>query len=252
MDTIRNDGRLLGVWCDEHRSRSVAALTSDLARLCDQHDLLRRDALPAVDRSLQAKLAIQIGSEGFVLLPNGKLSSLLPKSTPFEFVGIPPLTGTLTGGRYVATASAVTGSSGAMPRSVVGLFATVTDSEPIGVGAFLELPALESPRSSGAWNGTLLGLSRVAGGPPADLTVIDVASGGDLVTWRIVAPGEPSEIRVPDLRVAEGDLGLVRGPITVQVTAAAIDDFNYGSLRNRQLEPRGFRAYAQDAFFASY
>jgi hypothetical protein len=201
---------------------------------------------------IQAKLAIQIGSEGFVLLPNGKLSSLLPKSTPFEFVGIPPLTGTLTGGRYVATASAVTGSSGAMPRSVVGLFATVTDSEPIGVGAFLELPALESPRSSGAWNGTLLGLSRVAGGPPADLTVIDVASGGDLVTWRIVAPGEPSEIRVPDLRVAEGDLGLVRGPITVQVTAAAIDDFNYGSLRNRQLEPRGFRAYAQDAFFASY
>jgi hypothetical protein len=139
-----------------------------------------------------------------------------------------------------------------MPRSVVGLFATVTDSEPIGLGAFLELPVLESPSSSSAWNGTQLGLSRVPGGPPADLTIIDVASGGDLVTWRIVAPGGPSEIRVPDLRGVEGDLGLVPGPITVQVTAAAIDDFNYGSLRNRQLERRGFRAYAEDVFFASY
>lgn len=201
---------------------------------------------------IQAKLAIEVGNEGFVLLPNGKLSSLLPKSTPFEFVGIPPLTGTLTGGRYIATASAVTGAAGGMPRSVIGLFATVTDSEPIGVGAFLELPQLTAPASSTAWNGTLLRLGRVPGGPAPDLTVIDIASGDDLVTWRVVAPGAPDTIRVPDLRAIPGDIGLVSGPITVQVSVARIDDFSYGSLHNRQLEPRGWRAYAQDAFFASY
>jgi hypothetical protein len=201
---------------------------------------------------IQARVAIEVGNEGFILLPNGKLSSLLPKDEPFAFVGIPPLSGTLTGGRYIATASAVTGEAGGMPRSVMGLFATVTDSEPIGVGAFLELPHLDAPASSTAWNGTVLGLSRVAGGPAADLTVIDVASGGDLVTWRIVAPGAPDHVRVPDLRAVPGDVGLVSGPITVQVNAARIDDFSYGSLRNRQLEPRGWRAYAQDTFFASY
>jgi hypothetical protein len=201
---------------------------------------------------IQAKVAIEVGNEGFALLPNGKLSSLLPKSTPFSFVGIPPLTGTLTGGRYVATAAAVTGASGGMPRSVVGLFETVTDSEPIGVGAFLELPRLDSPLSSTAWNGTLLGLGREPGGPPPDLTVIDISSGADLVTWRIVAPGAPDQIRVPDLRALGGDMGLVAGPITVQVSMAGIDDFSYGALRNRQLEPRGWRAYAQDTFFASY
>jgi hypothetical protein len=198
------------------------------------------------------KVAIEVGNEGFVLLPNGKQSSLLPKTTPFSFVGIPPLTGTLTGGRYIATASAVTGGSGGMPRSLVGLFATVTDSEPIGVGAFLELPRLDSPASSTAWNGTVLGLGREPGGPVPDLTVIDVSSGGDLVTWRIVAPGAPDHVRVPDLRAVPGDLGLVSGPITVQVNVARIDDFSYGALRNRQLEPRGWRSLAQDTFFASY
>jgi hypothetical protein len=201
---------------------------------------------------IQGRLAIEVGNEGFVLLPNGKLSSLLPKTTPFSFVGVPPLTGTLTGSRYIATASAVTGAAGGMPRSVVGLFATVTDSEPIGVGAFVELPQLESPASSAAWNGTRLGLTRVPGGPVPDLTVIDVSSGDDLVTWRIVAPGAPDQVRVPDLRVIPGDIGLVPGPITVQVSVAVIDDFSYGSLRNRQLEPRGWRAYAQDTFFATY
>jgi hypothetical protein len=201
---------------------------------------------------IQAKLAIQVGNEGYALLPNGKLSGLLPRSEPFSFVGIPPLAGTLTGARYVATASAVTGEAGGMPRSHVGLFATVTDTEPLGLGEFLELPRLEEPASSSAWNGTVLRLGRVPGGPAADLTVVDVSSGGDLVTWRIVAPGAPDEIRVPDLGALAGDVGLVRGPITIQVNAATVDSFSYGALRNRQLEPRGWRAYAQDVFFANY
>jgi hypothetical protein len=201
---------------------------------------------------IQAKLAIEVGNEGFVLLPNGKLSSLLPAGDPFSFVGVPPLTGTLTGSRYIATASAVTGAAGGMPRSVVGLFATVTDSEPIGLGSFLEVPALESPASGTAWNGTLLGVERVQGGPAPDLTVIDVESGNGLVTWRIVAPGALATLRVPDLRAVPGDVGLMPGPITLQVSLASIDDFSYGLLRNRQLEPRGWRAYAQDSFFATY
>jgi hypothetical protein len=201
---------------------------------------------------IQAKLAIQVGNEGYALLPNGKQSSLLPKSTPFEFVGIPPLLGTLTGSRYVATASAVTGDAGGLPRSQVGLFATVADNEPLGLGEFLELPRVDQPASSTAWNGTLLRLGRVPGGPRPDLTVVDVASGGDLVTWRIVAPGAPAEIHLPDLGALDGEIGLTRGPITIQASVASVDSFSYGSLRNRQLEPRGWRAFAQDALFASY
>jgi hypothetical protein len=108
------------------------------------------------------------------------------------------------------------------------------------------------PASSSAWSGTVLGLGREPGGPTPELTVIDIASGVALVTWRIVAPGAPGSVRVPDLRAVPGDVGLVSGPITVQVSVVGIDDFSYGALRNRQLEPRGWRAYAQDTFFASY
>jgi hypothetical protein len=72
------------------------------------------------------------------------------------------------------------------------------------------------------------------------------------VGWRIVAPGAPTEVRVPDLRVIDPELALVRGPIVVQVTEARIDNFEYGAIRYRQLAPRGWRAHAQDAFFANF
>ena len=82
--------------------------------------------------------------------------------------------------------------------------------------------------------------------------MIDIAASSGLLTWRIVAPGRPDEVRVPDLRAIDDDLALARGPIVIQVTEARIDDFNYGALRYRQLAARGWRAHAQDAFFASY
>jgi hypothetical protein len=81
---------------------------------------------------------------------------------------------------------------------------------------------------------------------------MDVASSGGLVTWRIVAPGPRDEVRVPDLRVIDPDLGLVPGPIVIEVTEARVDNFDYGTVRYRQLAQRGWRAYAQDAFFADF
>jgi hypothetical protein len=201
---------------------------------------------------IHANLAIEVGSEGYVLLPNGSLSSLLPTDGPFEFVGIPPLVGTLTGSRYIATASAVTGAAEGTPLSAVGLFASVTDDTTIGVGAFLELPQLVAPERSSQWNRGSFELTRVAGGPSADLTLVDVASGDGLITWRIVAPGDPDVIEVPDLAAIDAELALVGGPIAIDVTVATLDDFSYGSLTTRQLNPRGWRAHAEDVFFASY
>jgi hypothetical protein len=201
---------------------------------------------------IQASLAIQIGNEGYVLLPNGRLSSLLPTDGPFRFVGIPPLVGSLTGNRYVTTASAVTGDAGGTPLSSVGLFATLTSDTTVGVGAFVELPQLVSPASSAVWNRSSFGLKHAPGGPEPDLTLFDVASGNGLITWRIVAPGAPDHIDVPDLSAVDPDLALVGGPLAIDVHFATIDDFSYGALASRDLETRGWRAYAEDVFFASY
>jgi hypothetical protein len=200
---------------------------------------------------IEGRLAIEIGGEGYLILPNGKLTATLPVNDPFRFVGIPPLSGSLAGSRYIVSARAFTGEAGSPPLSSVGLFASATE-DPIGVGAFLEIPQLLSPESSATWDGTLLRLDREPGGALADLTVIDVASSGGLVTWRIVAPGAPEEVRVPDLRVIDPDLGLVPGPIVIEVTAARVDQFDYGAVRYRQLAERGWRAHAQDAFFANF
>jgi hypothetical protein len=200
---------------------------------------------------VEGRLAIEVGGEGYMLLPNGILTSPIPVAEPFRFVGIPPLWGSLTGSRYIVTANAFTGTAGSLPLSSVGLFATTTE-ETVGVGAFLEIPKLVAPESSATWDRKVLRLDREPGGADADLTVIDVASGGGLLTWRIVAPSAPTRVRVPDLSAIDDELALTRGPIVVKVTAARVDNFSYGTLRYRQLAQRGWRAYAQDQYFAEY
>lgn len=200
---------------------------------------------------LEARLAIEVGSEGYVLLPNGVQSSLLPGDGSFDFVGIPPLTGSLTGTRYIATAVAATGAAQGTPLSAVGLFATVTDTQPIGVGAFVEVPVLKSPASSARWNRSSFELGQAPGGPEPDLTVLDIASGDSLITWRIVAPGAPDLIEVPDLSAIDPELALIPGALAISVKLTTIDDFSYGSLPTAKLS-RGYRAYAEDVFFASY
>jgi hypothetical protein len=200
---------------------------------------------------VEGRVAIEVGGEGYLLLPNGTQSATLPVNQPFQFVGMPPLWGSLTGSRYIATARAFTGMAGSLPLSSVGLFASTTEA-PIGVGAFVEIPRLTSPKSSADWDGTLLELEREPGGAPPDLTIIDVAGSGGISTWRIVAPGAPDAVRVPDLRVIDRELAPGRGPIAIQITAARVDNFDYGTVRYRQLAERGWRAFAQDAFFANY
>jgi len=200
---------------------------------------------------LTAKLAIEVGSEGYLLLPNGQKSSLLPADKSFDFVGIPALTGSLTGTRYVATALAATGEAEGTPRSAVGLFATTTDTTPIGVDEFVEVPQLKSPASSAVWDRTTLELAQAPGGPAPDLTVIDIASGNDLITWRVVAPGHPEHIELPDLSAIDAELGLIPGVLAINVRLVRIEDFSYDNLATAKLSA-GYSAYAEDVFFASY
>lgn len=204
---------------------------------------------------IQANLAIQIGNEGYVILPNGKLTSLLPPPGPFNFVGIPPLSGSLTGMRYVATASAVTGAAGGTPLSAVGLFATVTDDMTLGVGSFVELPQLTSPAGGSTWDRATFSLEHAAAGPEPDLTLIDVGSGNGLVTWTVIAPGAPDHVEVPDLSAIDPDLALVGGPLAIDVHLVHFDpsdDFSYATLTGAKLTQSGWRAYSEDVFFATY
>jgi hypothetical protein len=200
---------------------------------------------------LQATLAIAVGSQGYVLLPNGYQERLLPVSGSIDFVGVPPLVGSLAGSRYVTTARAVTGQAGGTPLSVVGLLSTTVTSEPVGADEFIEVPRLVSPGTNQAWNGRDLELEFPAGGAPVSLTRIDIESGGGLVTWSIVAPGKKKAIVLPDLRRVEGDVGLIPGPLSVQVTAARVEDFAYSALRYRDLDSRGWRSHATDIFHAA-
>jgi hypothetical protein len=164
---------------------------------------------------------------------------------------LPALVGALDGSAYVLTATAHTGSSGTEPRSVLGTFAATLPDEALSVSGFVEIPILREPATNSLWLGTRLETSAAAGGPSADLTLLEVITGGARSTWTIVVPGEAHDVSLPDLSKVP-DSGLRPGPTTIHITRARIDDFDYGSVRPVHLGRRGWDAYATDLYTANY
>jgi hypothetical protein len=201
---------------------------------------------------VEATLALRVGNEGYVILPNGTSSSLIGADRAPEFIGIPPLVGSLAGLSYVAGARAVTGESGGLPRSIVALASTVTTSAPLSLGPFLEIPVLDTPRRNSAWNARDLDWSAAPGGADPDLVLVDVQTSGGLYSWRIVNPGHRTSVKLPDLEAIDDDLAWPHGPQAFLVTRAQIPGFDYGALVYRNLTERSWSASATDAFYASY
>jgi hypothetical protein len=200
---------------------------------------------------VKANVGIRVGTFGYVILPIGTQRSLLPATTPLGFVGLPPLVEGLTGAEYVTTTSAYTGESESPPRSVLASIATFTPVGPILQNGFVQVPHLAVPGQDGAWNGRDLTVSSAPGGPDADLTVIDIESGGGLSTWTITLPKGVTSVRLPDLASVDS-LVSPTGPVSIDVTRAAIRGFDYGSLSYANLTSRGWTAYAEDVFQAHH
>jgi hypothetical protein len=176
---------------------------------------------------------------------------LLPVAGPILFVGLPPLDGSLTGARYLAGASAVTGPQLGAPMSVVGMVATTTTSQPVLIDGFVRLPALLAPAPGGAFDGRHLAVSYAEGGFPPDLTVYEIVAGGGVARWLVAVPQASHSITLPDLDGFES-AALPHGPLVVNVYGARIDDFDYGKLRYANLRATGMDAYSLDFFNAHF
>jgi hypothetical protein len=246
-------GLVRGVAADAGETKSDVFIQIDVD--LDHALTLNLSAPTVTDRGpdrVQATATIQVGSEGYAPLPTGYISRLLPLAGPLSFVGVPPLVGSLLGTNYTATARAVTGEAGGAPLSVVGSVSATTTSNPLAVDQFIEVPALTAPAPNSVWDGVSLASTRVAGGASVDVVVYDIESAGGLIAWKVVTPGTTKAFTVPDLNALSTDLGLSHGPLTISVSAATVTSFAYGALTYRSLSQRGWAAYAQDVFYASY
>ncbi len=195
-------------------------------------------------------VAIEVDRGGYAILPSGRQSWVLPVDRSLSFVGLPALGGALAGARYVAGALSGTGPLLTAPLSDVGFFASTSES--ITLDTFVPVPALSYPPYGGAWDGQHLSYSFDLSGNPVDLSVMQIQSGGGLVTWLVAAPGGTRSVTLPDLGSVFPQGTLMSGPVTVNLFGAHIVGFDYGSLRYRQLDPRGFDAYSLDIFPARY
>lgn len=199
---------------------------------------------------IRASVSVMLGNDGYITLPIGVKSQLIPFDGLLTFIGVPPLTGDLGGSTYVSSARAVTGPSGLTPTSVVARVLSTTTSQLVSIGDFVGVPTLVTPALSGGWDGAHLATT-FAPGPPIDLSVYDIASGNGLIRWTVAVPMGSHAITLPDLRALGLSHGaLPAGPITVGVYGARIEGFDYGALRYRHLRPQGMSAYSLDSFSA--
>jgi len=77
---------------------------------------------------------------------------------------------------------------------------------------------------------------------------VRIQAGAGLVEWLVAIPGSKSPVELPDL--ASLGLGLPPGPLSIFVYGGHVGDgsFDYGTLVYRQLDARGWTAYAYDVF----
>jgi hypothetical protein len=199
---------------------------------------------------LRATVSVQLGNDGFALLPIGQKTPLLPFEGLLPFVGVPSLDAQLYGSTFYSTARAATGQVASAPLSVVSKVLSTSTAEPVPVKGFVGPPTLTSPDINAVWDGTHLAC-QFGAGAPVELSVYDITSNNGLVHWLIVVPQGAHDIEVPDLSqfVAE-DAALPPGPIIISLTGARYENLDYGKLLYRHIRPVGMAAYSIDTFSA--
>jgi hypothetical protein len=199
---------------------------------------------------LDVTVAVTLGAAGnYAILPAGSQSPFLPVTGTLSFVGLPGLTGSLSGSAYVASASAVTGPTATAPMSVISAMRTTTTSQPLDATGFVGVPVLTTPATNTAWDGMHLATTFAQGGAAVDITVYNIVSGNGLAHWLVAVPGGSQAVTLPDISALPG--ALPPGPIDISVYGGNIPGFDYATLLYLQLSPQGMSAYSLDNFDAN-
>ncbi|MBK8254085.1 MAG: IPT/TIG domain-containing protein [Polyangiaceae bacterium] len=197
---------------------------------------------------LRATVSVQLGNDGYALLPFGQKTPLLPFEGQLPFVGVPSLDAQLYGSTFYVTARAATGQAATAPLSVVSRLLATSTAEPIAVNGFVGAPILNTPVVNDVWDGRHLS-AQYGPGTAVQMSVYDITSSNGLIHWLIAAPLGDHDIEVPDLSSFVADNGaLPPGPVVISLTGARYDNLDYSKLRYRHLRPVGMAAYAVDTF----
>ncbi|HEX4516847.1 MAG TPA: hypothetical protein VH054_25040, partial [Polyangiaceae bacterium] len=196
---------------------------------------------------LETNVGVSVGAGLFATFPNGEQVTLLPTSATLSFVGVPALAGALTGENYVLSANAATGENMQAPGSVISRVMTNDANDPVSLTGFLPVPVLGTPGLA-QWDGKTVSFTESA---PVDLVVAYLSTGGGLITWSVVSPGETS-FSLPDLAAIDPTLSLEHGVLETEIFCARLDGFDYASLRSGQLGTSAWDAYSFDLLDGAY
>lgn len=208
------------------------------------------------------RTSIEVAPGRYALLPNTRVDVPLPAAGPAAVVGLPALSGALSGARYVVGASAVSGSGGGSPSSILPLLYASDTSARMPVRRFVPVPTLDvGPNADVRWTREL-GVDYDRGQTPAeppdldaprpvDLVHYSVIGSSGLVTWTVVSPPSTTGLRLPDLSLLPSG-GIPSGPLQIVVRLASVPELEYESLRSSELQPTAWDGFAVDAATARH
>lgn len=201
---------------------------------------------------LVSNVAVKLGSDGYLIFPNGQRTTLLSSTGDLLIVGLPGLTGSLAGANYISTAKAVTGPSATAPLSIIGKYLTQSANVPVFMDGFVQVPVLVTPAPGEAFDGRHLKTTHPPGGAFIDVTVFRIQSTASKIEWMVIVPGSDRHVELPDL--SRLGVGLPKGSISIHVFAGDVNDadYSYGNLMYRHADSRGWAAYAYDVFHGYY
>jgi hypothetical protein len=233
---------------------TVEGLAIAMDRTLDQAITLDVVGPAATERGpdlVNVRVALQLSSGSFALLPNALLQTPLQGGSNLGLIGVPALVGELEGARYAIGARAVPDSGLGAPLSVLPMLTAENTLGSIVVDNFIPVPSLTiGSNAELAWNREL-GTSWSGAGREVSLIHYDVRSGAGLVTWSIVAPPTAAAFRLPDLSLLpEGDL--VPGALEIVGSLASLPEFDYSGLRAEDLRRGAWEAYAADVASSRY
>ena len=201
---------------------------------------------------LVSSVAVRVGIDAFAIFPNAQRTTLIADVDDIKFVGLPGLTGALSGSRFVSTSRAGTGMYAGTPAAIVGRYLTTDASLVVSIDGFVQVPVLEVPGPGDRFDGRNLKVGRAPGGAQVGVNVFRVSAGSGLVEWLIASPGNKTQVVLPD--IATIGLALPSGQVNITVYGGHASDGSlvYESLLYRHLDSRGWTAYSYDTFNRYY
>lgn len=207
--------------------------------------ILTLENIPSMVDEYVAKLGINLGVDGTIILPGHEKVGAQIESK-LEFGRLPAFSHpNLVDAYFSADVALYRSDPSGLPLSRSTQRLIRNDIKEINFNSFLGAPIQIKPNSNQAIEGNTLRFDYL--GPTPDLTIISIETPDATPIWRVFCPGGTKEVKLPD-PLLYGLAPWPEGPLYWAHWHASIDDYNFNEFTYRDLSSNVWKSWSFDQF----